>query len=140
MGLPAVRAERALVALAVHAQQLDVRLARVEHGLSARVVRLEELADDQRDERNQLLDVPTQDDLLEVQLHSARVSAELTRVAIELRARIDDLAVQMPAVVAEDRRLQRARTLAESILDLSDSLDTGPGDLRVEPDDWAATA
>ena len=139
-GLPAVRAERALVALAVHAQQLDDRLARVEHGLSARVVHLEELADDRRDERDRLIDVPTQDDLLEVQLHSARVSAELTRVAIDLRARIDDLAVQMPAVVAEDRRLQRARTLAESILDLSDACDTVPGDLRDEPDDWAATA
>jgi hypothetical protein len=68
------------------------------------------------------------------------VSAELTRVAVELAARIDDLAVQMPAVVAEDRRLQRARTLAETIIDLSDSLDTMPLDLADEPGDWAATA
>lgn len=127
-GLPAVRSERVLVALAVHAQQLDDRLARME-------ARLDELAHAEPD-----LDVPTHDDLLEVRLHSARVSAELARSTVELQARIDDLAVQMPAVVAEDRRQQRARTLAESIIDLSDSLDTGPIDLRDEPDDWAATA
>ena len=130
--VPALRTERALVALAIHSQQLDERLARMEH-------RIEELADvfasDERD-----LDLPTQDDLLEVRLHSARVSAELTQVAVELQARIDDLAVRMPAVVREDRRQQRARTLAETIIDLSDSLDTAPVDLDGEPGDWAATA
>lgn len=127
-GLPAVRSERVVVALAVHAQQLDDRLARMEH-------RLDELASTDFG-----LEVPTHDDLLEVRLHSARVSAELTRVAVDLAARIDDLAVQMPAVVAEDRRLQRARTLAETIIDLSDSLDTMPVDLADDPGDWAATA
>jgi hypothetical protein len=127
-GLPAVRTERVLVALAVHAQQIDDRLSRMEH-------RLDELA-----QADLGLELPTHDDLLEVRLHSARVSAELTRATVELQARIDDLAVQMPAVVAEDRRQQRARTLAETIIDLSDSLDTGAIDLRDEPDDWAATA
>jgi hypothetical protein len=68
------------------------------------------------------------------------VSAELTQVAVELQARIDDLAVRMPAVVAEDRRQRRARTLAETIIDLSDSLDTTPVDLDGEPGEWAATA
>ena len=126
--VPAVRTERALVALAIHSQQLDERLARMEH-------RLEVLASDERD-----LDLPTQDDLLEVRLHSARVSAELTQVAVELQARIDDLAVRMPAVVAEDRRQRRARTLAETIIDLSDSLDTTPVDLDAQQGDWAATA
>jgi hypothetical protein len=123
-----VRSERVLVALAVHAQQLDDRLGRMEH-------RLDELAS-----ADLGLEVPTHDDLLEVRLHSARVSAELTRVAVELQARIDDLAVQMPAVVAEDKRLQRARTLAETIIDLSDSLDTMPVDLAGYPGDWPATA
>jgi hypothetical protein len=123
-----VRSDRVVVALAVHAQQLDDRLARMEH-------RLDELASTDFG-----LEVPTHDDLLEVRLHSARVSAELTRVAVELAARIDDLAVQMPAVVAEDHRLQRARTLAETIIDLSDSLDTMPVDLADDPGDWAATA
>jgi hypothetical protein len=126
--VPAVRTERALVALAIHSQQLDERLSRMEH-------RLETLASDERD-----LDLPTQDDLLEVRLHSARVSAELTQVAVELQARIDDLAVRMPAVVAEDRRMRRARTLAETIIDLSDAMDTASIDLRHEQSDWAATA
>jgi hypothetical protein len=126
--LPALRTERALVALAIHSQQLDERLARMEH-------RLDELASEERD-----IDVPTHEDLLEVRLHSARVSAELTQVAVELQARIDDLAVKMPAVVREDRRQQRARTLAETIIDLSDSLDTTPIDLDGEPGEWAATA
>jgi hypothetical protein len=127
-GLPALRTERALVALAVHSQQLDDRLARMEH-------RLDELAG-----ADLTIDLPTHDDLLEVRLHSARVSAELTRVAVELQARIDDLAVRMPAVVAEDRRQRRARTLAETIIDLSDSMDTTPVDLDGEPGEWAATA
>ena len=127
-GLPALRTERALVALAVHSQQLDDRLARMEE-------RLDELAGAEL-----TLDLPTHDDLLEVRLHSARVSAELARVAVDLQARIDDLSVQMPAVVAEDRRQQRARTLAETIIDLSDSLDTTPVDLDGEPGEWAATA
>ena len=127
-GLPALRTERALVTLAVHSQQLDERLARMEH-------RLGELASG-----DALVDLPTHDDLLEVRLHSARVSAELTQVAVELQARIDDLAVRMPAVVAEDRRQRRARTLAETIIDLSDGMDTTPVDLDGEPGDWAATA
>ena len=127
-GLPAIRSERVLVALAVHAQQIDERLSRMEH-------RLDELVD-----ADLGLELPTQDDLLEVRLHSARVSAEVARVAVELQARIDDIAVLMPAVVAEDRRQQRSRTLAETIIDLSDSLDTTPMDLRAVPGDWAATA
>jgi hypothetical protein len=123
-----VRAERVLVALAVHSQQLDDRLARMEQ-------RLDSLASAEL-----TLELPTHDDLLEVRLHSARLSAEVARVTVELQARIDDLAVQMPAVVAESRRQERARTLAESIIDLSDALDTGTVDLRDAPGEWAATA
>jgi hypothetical protein len=125
-GLPAERAERALVALAVHAQQLDDRLGRIEH-------RLAELAEGD-------VTVPTNDDLLEVRLHSARVSAELSRSVVELQGRIDDLAVKIPPMIAESKRQERARTLAESILDLSDALDTGPVDLVPDQGPWAATA
>jgi hypothetical protein len=126
--VPAVRTERALVALAIHAQQLDERLERMEQ-------RVDALASTEVE-----LDVPTHDDLLEVRIHSARVAAELARVAVELQGRIDDVAVQMPAIVAEDRRQRRARTLAETIIDLSDSLDTTPLDLDGDPGEWAATA
>ena len=97
--------------------------------------RLDELIDADSD-----LEVATLDDLLEVRLHSARVSAEVARVAVELQARIDDLAVRMPSVVAEDRRQRRARVLAETIIDLSDSLDTTSIDLRDGHGPWAATA
>jgi len=127
-GLQPVRSDWALMALAVHSEQLDERLARME-------LRVDELAGTELG-----LDLPTNNDLLEVRLHSARLSAELARVAVELQARIDDLTVQMPAVVAEDRRQRRARTLAESIIDLSDSLDTAAIDLADEPGAWAATA
>ena len=125
-GLPAMRMERAVVALAVHAQQLDDRLARME----AKLMELAEVD----------VTVPTNDDLLEVRLHSARVSAELSRAVVELQGRIDDLAVQIPPMIAESKRQERARTLAESILDLSDALDTGPVDLVPDQGPWAATA
>lgn len=122
--LPAVRAERALVALAVHAQQLDQRLASIEARLDLRDAEAARAAEDHA------LETATHDELLEVRVHSARVAAELSRVSVELQARIDDLAVQIPVAVAENGRQQRARTLAESILDLSDSLDTQVIDLR----------
>lgn len=128
--LPVVRTERALVALAVHAQQIDLRVTQIERRLD----------EHDREGTDRFLDLATNEDLLEVRMHSARVSAELTRIAVDLQARIDDLAVQMPKVVAEDKRLQRARTLAETIIDLSDQWDTNPRDLRDEPGDWAATA
>ena len=59
-------------------------LTQVQH-LNERVLRLEELAD-----RGFQADpsTPSQEDLLEVQLHSARVAAELSRVTVELRAEI----------------------------------------------------
>ena len=52
---------------------------------------------------------------------------------------MDELTAQMPAAVVESRRQERARTLAETIIDLSDSLDTGTIDLRDGHDDWATT-
>jgi len=106
----APRVERALVAIATHAEQLDGRIVRLER-------RFEEAA----------VDTPTQEDLLEVRMHSAKVAAELARVTVELRAEIED------KVVASAAKESRLRTLAESIADLSDALDT-------KPEDWAATA
>src|SRR3954447_16572100 len=106
----APRVERALVAIASHAAQLDGRLLQLER-------RVEDAA----------VATPTQEDLLEVRVHSARVAAELARVTVELRAEIDD------KVAASAVKESRLRTLAESIADLSDSLDT-------TPQDWAASA
>jgi hypothetical protein len=106
----APRVERALVAIASHAEQLDGRILRLER-------RLEDAT----------LQVPTHEDLLEVRMHSAKVAAELARVTVELKAEIED------RVAASAVKESRLRTLAESIADLSDALDT-------TPQDWAASA
>jgi hypothetical protein len=105
------RTERALVALAVHAQQLSTRIDGIER-------RLEEC--EQVD-----AEVPTSEDVLAVRLHSAKVAAELTRVSVELRAEIEQVAA---SVAASAPHRERVRNLAETIIDLSDSLDTLPGD------------
>ena len=132
-GLPAVRAERVLLSLAVHAQQNDVRLTRIER-------RLDELADVIR------LEVPTHEDLSAVRIHSARVAAEvarvgaeLARVTVDLQGRIDRLVMQTPVAAVESKGHERARMLATTIIDLSDALDTTPVDLRNADDDWAVT-
>ena len=129
-GLPAVRAERVLLSLAVHAQQIDERLARVE-GRLAEVI---------------TLDRPTHEDLSAVRIHSARVAAEvarvgaeLARVTVDLQGRIDRLVMQTPVAVVGSSRDERARMLATTIIDLSDALDTAPVDLRNDDDDWAVT-
>jgi hypothetical protein len=106
----APRVERALVAIASHAEQLDGRILRLER-------RLEDAT----------IAAPTQEDLLEVRMHSAKVAAELARVTVELRAEIED------RVAASAVKESRLRTLAESIADLSDALDT-------TSQDWAASA
>jgi hypothetical protein len=109
----APRMERVLVALAVQAAQLDHRLERLERRVDATV--------------DNSVEHVTYDDLLELRVHAAKLAAELARVTVELRSEID----RRTTPTARD---QRAQTLAETIIDLSDSLDTRPGD------GWAATA
>jgi len=104
------RVERALVAIASHAEQLDGRMLQLERRLEDATVA-----------------APTQEDLLEVRMHSAKVAAELARVTVELKAEIEE------RVAASAVKESRLRTLAESIADLSDALDT-------TPQDWAASA
>ena len=110
----APRVERALITLASHAQQLDGRIAMLER-------RIDEVVADARE--TDVL-IPTHDDLLEVRMHSAKVAAELARVSIELRSEIARMAD------TRNRRDRRINTLAEQIIDLSDSLDTRPGDVQ----------
>src|SRR3954469_2221040 len=74
----APRVERALITLATHAQQLDSRIAGLER-------RLDDVVSEVRE--TDVL-VPTQEDVLEVRMHSANVAAELARVSIELRRHI----------------------------------------------------
>ena len=117
------RLERLLIAYAAQAHRVDLRLERLEERLQD----VAEAADD----------LPSHADLLEVRLHSARVAAELARVAVELRAEMDRMFTQTPSP-----REQRIQTLAEQILDLSDSIVTLPGDVAGSgPEEgWAATA
>src|ERR1044072_944391 len=81
----APRVERALVAIATHAEQLD-----------GRILQLERRIDDAA------VTTPTQEDLLEVRMHSAKVATELARVTIELRAEIED---KVAASAATESRL-----------------------------------
>ena len=74
----AQRDEKILVMLAMQIQQINDRLPRLEERFEASL----------RDSMAQ----PDQQDLLEVRLNSARLAAELSRVTIELRAEINELA------------------------------------------------
>ena len=71
--------------LAMQTQQMNDRLTRLEDRFEASL----------RDSMSQ----PDQQDLLELRLHSARLAAELSRVAIELRAEINELAQSRGEVI-----------------------------------------
>lgn len=113
---PAPRVERALVALAAHAQQIEDRLARIEERVEGVVMAH--------------VDVATQTDLTDLRVHSARVAAEVARLQVELRAEIDR--VEQGRLTPNE---QRIRTLAEQILDLGDGFDTQPRDV-VAAEGW----
>jgi hypothetical protein len=109
--LPVLRAERAMLTLAVHAQQLDLRVSRLEQRV------------DESD--SQSLELPSLDDVLDVRVHSARLAAELSRVTVELRAEIDQLTAALARTgdQAPLHHADRARALTDEIIDLSDGFD-----------------
>ena len=115
------KVERALVALVVHAQQIEGRLDRLERRI------------DEVDEAG--LDTPTHSDLLDVRMHSAKVAAELARVTVELKGEIEQAVVRANEPSPEELRL---RTFAESVLELSDRLDPLPRQRAGEGDRGAA--
>ena len=77
-GLVSERAERALVVLAVHTQQLGARLEELE----ARLVRAEEAA----------LDAGRPGELVDLRVNGARVAAEVVRRNVEIRAEMARIA------------------------------------------------
>ncbi|HEU5084315.1 MAG TPA: hypothetical protein VFU14_13310 [Acidimicrobiales bacterium] len=91
-GQSLARTERALKMLAAQSAQLH-----------SHVVSLERRVDALSDALLDRLDVPSQGDLLEARMHSARVAAELSRLEVNLAARLD-------AVRDELRVLQGAPT------------------------------
>jgi hypothetical protein len=107
--VPAValeRTERALKMLAAQSAQLHSQIVHLEH-------RVDSLSDALVDR----LDVPTHDDVLEARMHSARVGAELSRLEVNLAARLD-------AVRAELRAAQGAPDAEVDLRDLTPH-DTG---------------
>jgi hypothetical protein len=98
------RVERALIMIAVHAQQLDDRMGRIER-------RIDDLVDDAGS-------APTHEDLLEVRTHSAKVAGELTRLSVALRAEIEEATRREPSPEQE-----RMLHFAEQVRHLSDRLE-----------------
>ena len=116
---PAVRVERYVVALAFHAAQLEDRIVRLERAASAQA--------------EAHLDLPDHNDLLEVRLHSSRVSADLGRLALELRSEISEIkdeadraartAERAAASAALAQDPDRLVELAEQLLEMADAVD-----------------
>lgn len=113
------RLEKVVTALAIYAQQLDDRLHHLERSIAAC--------------HDTTASLPDQQDLLDVQLHSARVAADVARLRVELWAELDNR-------LHPDPRTARVHALAETIIDLSDGFDTSAADLGDHPNGLAATA
>ena len=81
------RTERALKMLATQSAQLHGHVVQLEH-------RVDALSDALLDR----MDVPSNDDLLQARMHSARVAAELSRLEVNLAARLDAVRDELRAV------------------------------------------
>ena len=116
---PALRVERYVAALAFHNAQLEDRIGQLERRSA--------------DREDAHLDLPTNTDLLEVRLHSARVSADLGRLALELRTEVAEIkdetdraakvAARAVTAAAAAQDPERLVQLAEELLELADALD-----------------
>jgi hypothetical protein len=85
------RTERALKMLATQSAQLHGQVVQLEH-------RVDALSDALLDR----MDVPSNGDLLEARMHSARVAAELSRLEVNLAARLDAVRDELRAVQGRD--------------------------------------
>ena len=116
---PAVRVERYVVALAFHAAQLEDRIGRMERAVAYQA--------------DAHLDLPTHSDLLEVRLHSSRVSSDLGRLALELRSEVAEIKDEADRAARKAERAadaaalahdpERLVELAEQLLEMADALD-----------------
>lgn len=103
-GVSLERTERALKMLAAQSAQLHVQ-----------VVHLESRVDALSDALLDRLDVPSNGDLLEARMHSARVAAELSRLEVNLAARLDAVRDELRAVQGQDSAIDlRALTPADT--------------------------
>jgi hypothetical protein len=88
------RTERALKMLAAQSAQLHGHLVALEH-------RVDALSDALVDR----LDVPSHDDVLQARMHSAKVAAELSRLEVNLAARLDSVRAELRAAQGLDDEL-----------------------------------
>lgn len=85
------RTERALQMLAAQSSQLHTCIVQLEH----RVDRLSETMLDQ-------LDRPSFDDLISARMHSAKVASELSRLEINIAARLESVRAEIRALRGDD--------------------------------------
>ncbi|HVM41371.1 MAG TPA: hypothetical protein VM618_11410 [Acidimicrobiia bacterium] len=85
-GLPAVRYERAMVALAARTEILAGAIGRIES-------RIDSLAE-------QLYDAASQTDIVEVESRRASLAAEVSRLAVELRGELDRRVTELARAMA----------------------------------------
>jgi hypothetical protein len=131
--LPARSIERLVFELAVRNEIVAQRVERIER-------RLDDLA-------NEVFEAATQCDLIEVEARRARLAAEVTRLAVELRGEIDNgltrLAREMADLVAQRGEVDAAPPpVIAPLVTLSDlaDLDTLPGDVIGKPGPFAAAS
>lgn len=88
------RTERALKMLAAQSAQLHSQIVQLEH-------RVDSLSDALLDR----LDVPTHDDVLQARKHAAQVAAELSRLEVNLAARLETVRTELRSVRGDDDEL-----------------------------------
>lgn len=103
----APRLERAIMALAAHARQMEDRVVTLERRVDRAIDALEHL--------------PSHEDVMDARMHSARLAADMTRMAVQLRAEIQETAAQLAG--PQD---QKIRQLAEQVLALWDEFESLP--------------
>lgn len=104
-----LRTEKILLTLAVQVQQLNDRLTRLEERFEVSLSDTQPHLDEH--------------DLLDLRMHSARLGAELSRVTIELRAEINDLATGLNATTPTG---ESDETSDAAVLDLRDTPSQAP--------------
>jgi hypothetical protein len=111
----APRLERAIMTLAVHAQQIDDRLKGLEDRMVTTDARFEQL--------------PTQSDVMAVRVHSAQVLTELASVSLELRTELGRMRDE------QRQQLERIATNPAPVMQYANQAVIGMPEL-IDLDDW----
>lgn len=112
----APKLEQAVITLAVHAQQIDTRLDRLEDAIGR-------LAD------RTILSNTELEELLDVRVQSARTAANMMRLSDELHEELAQLAAKVNEMGDNKASRNRMVDLAKQIIDLSDSYNESPTEI-----------